>query len=412
MSIFRPRTLIPCLLLSAACASDPVDTVDGHELGAKKGDQISGNDDPSGILGDAERSLSKLVTSADVGKTFGMDDDKVPYPDTYWPMVDDGIAARWNDEDVASPLEKFMELMGADEEDTQAALAWETQHHGKGVPGVQDWFGHCPGWTAAATSNPPIRSANWFRRSGLGKVTKCADGADGCTKFEIGDMNGLMAEAYEGSNSSFIGGRCDTKPDEIERDADGRIIQGGCQGLNAGAMVIVATNMLKLDEEPFAIDAQNEFNTDQIWNQPAFRYTVHRFEKVTEAEAANLVAHGTKDGDRDAYEWNDNARGFAMVDFAIHWVSETGGPNTEMVSGLETENQTRMVAVVELDRPADEADAQIIGGEYVDDEDVGANRLRNHPFVWKARGMGRDSGHNPFVQGAIVAQMIDQATDE
>lgn len=415
--------LASSLLLGAACATDDDADLD---TGAGKADQISGNDDPSGILRNAERTLDKLITRADIGETFGLDDDKVPYPDTYWPMVDDGIAVTWVeqsgeacastnacDDPQPSPLAKYMQLM--DPANAEAATAWEIEHHGSKVPNVADWFGHCPGWTAAATTFAPITRPLLAARSGSG-VRRCIDGEEGCVKFEIGDLNALQAEVYNNARSGFIGARCDTEPSKIERDEFGRIVRtgAGCQGLNPGAMLIVATNMLKLDKQAFGVDAQNEFNSDQIWNQPAYRYTVNHFEELTRKEAANLVAHGTKTGDQTKYLWNSLARDFVLVDFTMHWVTETPGPNTEVVSGLDSSKETRMVAVIELDRDSRDPEAQIIGGELIDDEDAGADRLRNHPFVWKAFSVGPDDGrgHNPFVKGGVVNQLVQLALED
>jgi hypothetical protein len=59
------------LPLVGACGSD--EDEQGMD-GAGKADQISGRDDPSGLLTNAERRLNKLVTTADVGKTFGRAD--------------------------------------------------------------------------------------------------------------------------------------------------------------------------------------------------------------------------------------------------------------------------------------------------------------------------------------------------
>ena len=83
-------------LLAAGCAAPDTEPTDDAIDGAGgKADQISGNDDPSGLLSGAERRLSLLASAADVGTTFGVDDDAIPYPDTYWPMVDNGIAVEW-----------------------------------------------------------------------------------------------------------------------------------------------------------------------------------------------------------------------------------------------------------------------------------------------------------------------------
>jgi len=413
-----------CVLVLALAAGCSGDGEEGGMDGAGKADQISGRDDPSGLLMNAERRLNELVSKADIGETFGLDDDKAPYPDTYWPMVDNGIAVEWLEKsgdkcDTAnecsdpapSPLAKYMMLTDAG--DLDEAVAWEVKNHGKDVPNVADWFGHCPGWTASAQLHAPLRGPVSLKASGSG-VAKCSAGESGCITFEIGDINALQAEVFNNARSRFIGARCDTEPAEIERDEFGRIVRNGsgCQGLNAGAMVIVAANMMKMEKKSFNIDAQNEFNTEQIWNQPAYRYTVNRFEPLDESEAANLVASGgsARTGDHDVYVWNDDAKGFALLDFSIHWVSEVG-PNVEFVSGTRSTKETRMAAVIELDGDPAGAGTEIIGGEYLDDESVGANRLRVHPFVWVAFDVGPDSGdgHNPFVKGEVVKQMISLA---
>ena len=415
----RMNGFLLATVLVVGCGSEQEESMDGDG----KADQISGRDDPSGLLTNAERRLSKLVSRDDVGETFGLDDADAPYPDTYWPMVDNGIAVEWLEtngdtcddpnscsDPAPSPLAKYMMLTNAG--DLDEAVAWEIENHGKDVPNVADWFGHCPGWAASAQLHPPLRGPVSLKSDGSGGVAKCTAGTSGCITFEIGDINALQAEVFNNARSRFIGARCDTEPAEIERDEFGRIVRkgAGCQGLNAGALVILASNMMKLQKKPFNIDAQNEFNTEQIWNQPAYRYTVNDFEPLDESEAANLVASGgsSRTGDNDVYLWNDDAKGFALIDISMHWITETPGPNLEFVSGLGQTNKTRMLAIVELDADPSSPEAEIIGGEYLDDESIGANRLRVHPFAWVAFDVGPDTGdgHNPFVKGEVVKQMI------
>lgn len=412
-------------LAMAGCSADADLPVDGavDEAGGKA-DQISGNDDPSGLLTSAERRLSRLVTTAEVGTTFGVDDDAIPYPDTYWPMVDNGIAVEWLEktgrkcntanaclDPQASPLEKFVSVTQPGRE--AEAVAWEVANHGQDVPNVADWFGHCPGWVAATQLSKPVLGPLSVRRGATG-LEKCELDDPSCVRFEIGDVNAIAAELHEGAVSKFIGARCDTAPADIQRDEFGRIVRNGtgCKGLNAGAMVIVMANLLKLDDQPFGIDAQNEFNTDQIWNQPAYRYTVNRFESLTEDEAANLVASGgaSRTGDHDEYQWNSAAGGFAFIDVTLHWVAETPGPNLRVVSGAETTRTTRMVAVIELDRAMSDEAARIVGGEYLDDDSVGADRLRVAPFAWLASDAGSEFRHNPFVTKTAGKQLVQLAT--
>ena len=409
--------LATTLTLATGCAEGPIEPV---EDGNSKADQISGRDDPSGLLGNAERRLAKLVTEAEVGESFGVPREETPYPDTYWPMVDDGIAVEWMEKDGTecftanecadpelSPLEKLLSITNPSA--IASAKAWEIKNHGSEVPNVASWFGHCPGWVANAILNGPVTAPVFVRGSALG-LEKCPEGEPGCVRFEIGDVNALGAEIHEGAFSRFIGARCDTEPTEIKRDEFGRIVRDGrgCKGLNAGSMLILMGNRLKNDQTPFAIDAQEEFTTDQIWNQPAYKYTVNKFGALTESEAANLVASGgaSKTGDQNRYLWNNLAAGFVFIDFTLHWVTETSGPNTTVVNGADSSNSTRMVAVIELDKDASNDDAKVIGGEYLDDESVGASRLSNHPFAWIPLDAGPEFRHNPFVKNAHVKQLL------
>ena len=411
-----------------------------NDNGGDKADQIDGRDDPSGLLGPAERRLAMLISSADVGQSFGVPDEKAPYPDTYWPMGGDdiapdgnGIAVEWVNKDgtqcfqrndcddpAPSPLAKYTAMV--DPANLQAAIDWEVENHGTGRAGVLSWFGHCPGWVASTLLHLPVTEPLSVSFDGQ-KFAPCTRGSD-CTKFEIGDINALSAEIHEGAQSRFIGARCDTEFEEDEaddsididslRDEFGRIVRNGtgCKGLNAGAMLILMGNRLKNDQLPFAIDAQNEFNTEQIWNQPAYRYTVNRFRTLTRSQATHLVASGGESETSsslsgDEYIFNSNAKGWAFVDFTLHWVTETA-PNVSVISGVDSTNTTRMVAVIELDADPFEFSAEIIGGEYLDDASVGADRLRVAPFAWIALDSASENGsrHNPFVSPALVKQLL------
>ena len=89
-------TLTGLMLTACVEGSSPDPGRDGAPTAAAgKADQISGADDPSGLLGVAERRLSLLISADEIGQSFGVDEDNIPYPDTYWPMVDNGIAVEW-----------------------------------------------------------------------------------------------------------------------------------------------------------------------------------------------------------------------------------------------------------------------------------------------------------------------------
>jgi hypothetical protein len=232
------------------------------------------NDSPTEIPG-SSTLLSANISAADVNQTFGVDSNHVPYPDTYWPFMKGGTNAVW-DQGSAPPIDKYMTTF--DNADLQAARDWETNNHGPKVPNVADWWGHCPGWTGAAMAVVPIQHAVFAKSDGQGGVAPCSQGQQGCTRFDIGDIDALLAESFVDGNSTFIGNRCDTAPANIQRDQFGRIDTTktpiGCAGLNAGTLMIALATEMKTNHRAMAIDAQFDFNTDQIWNQPAYQNTV------------------------------------------------------------------------------------------------------------------------------------------
>jgi hypothetical protein len=61
-----------------ACAISSSGTSLSGDGAAGKADQISGADDPSGLLGSADRRLSQLISAGDIGSSFGVPDELVP----------------------------------------------------------------------------------------------------------------------------------------------------------------------------------------------------------------------------------------------------------------------------------------------------------------------------------------------
>jgi hypothetical protein len=240
----------------------------------------------------------------------------------------------------------------------------------------------------------------------------CYAGGVECVHFEIGDINALEAEVYNDAPSILIGARCDTPAGQIPRDASGRITREGCDGVNAGSLLLVASSLGKR-KLPFAMEAQNDTNTDQIWNQPAYQFQLHRLATLTEAQAANLVVHGTLTGDQTHYAWDAQARGWALADFSIFWVSEYG-PNQTVIPGSYSTRETRMVAVIELSSPATDPQTMVLGGEFINDPTVSATRLTVASYLWMPTGAGPEQApltddsnhHNPYVRPSLVAQLV------
>src|SRR5579885_2496733 len=124
----RIRKWFVAMLLGGCAGAAGPSSVPPHNPGGK-GDQISPSDDPNQLIDGASFKLADNITAADVGQTFGTDDGHIPYPDTYWPMVDEGIDNNWSS--TGSPLEKYMGLV--DSAHLMDAKMWEHTNHGKGV---------------------------------------------------------------------------------------------------------------------------------------------------------------------------------------------------------------------------------------------------------------------------------------
>jgi hypothetical protein len=372
-------------------------------------------EDPQRLLGDVSRRLADNIADADVGRTFSVTDERMPYPDSYWPMKDDGIHWRWN-EGQPSPLEKYMTLTNPDK--LKAAIRWNRSHAGKDRPGLKPWFGLCNGWTAAALTEAPVRRAAYARFAD-GAVQACIEGEPGCLKFEIGDINALLATVYFDAQNTIIGAHCGVLGRDIKLDRDGRIDRNanpGCAGLNPGSLLITLAHRIKRDKLPLGVEDMRPNTTAEIWNQPAHAYTVNKFERLTNETATSLVATGRRDADVGRYRWNKDAAGFVFVDLTVHWVKDLDRPRTTYLAGNEPEatKTTRMPAVIELDKDPSDPTATIIGGELVADEELGNSRLTSHPYVWLTAAVGGEVGvdtdasvRSPYVRMSLVKQLAD-----
>jgi hypothetical protein len=238
-------------------------------------------------------------------------------------------------------------------------------------------------------------------------------------RFELADLDALAAEAYyDAELVGQIGAPCDQPPAQVVRDAWGRVLAyggSGCAGINPGSLLVVLGNLVRAGQ---AIGAQLQTpeTTDQLVFRPVFRYRVDALRYLSAAEAGERVTGQPQRG----YDFNRDARGFAEIRLTVQWVDELAASDHLAAPRLGT---TPIAAIVELDQdPAMlGADPKIIGGEYLDDSQTGANRLTVFPQLWRARDAALTSQpedleglpaaeqtkrHNPYVDPTIVKQLV------
>jgi hypothetical protein len=417
-----------------ACVGEPVDG-DGDGDGDGKADEWDSQNNPSNFGNNFEYdwdTLSQITTGAS---------EVTPWPDTYWPMTEDGYNARWNGSSTPSPVELYdlafnswtmpegyMELRpytshgqafdAAYYEKMGRATRWAHEKGGNyrarqihdpdgtftsaidanndgtvdrdlngdgqtnssdNEGGLEGWFGHCHAWAPASFSHPEPQRA----------VT-----INGQT-FEIADIKALIESTHEGCGGTlFLGGRCNLR--EIERDEFGRIVdaQSECRDTNAGAFYVVILNVIGRLHRSFVADITTDY---QVWNHPVRDFRITRQQEVNEAEACRLVNRS----DVQEYPYNTDASRFVDVEMVMRYVVEGSASAEPYIPEIDSYTRSRTYHfLLELN-----ADGMVIGGEWIS---------TNQPdFLWAPTGncdVRSSWGQPPVISAANVQTLIDQST--
>jgi len=412
-------------------------------------------------------TASSMYRLFDASLTGGETDWPV-FASTWWPQSRNGTAWRWqpgasqdynnlSDRDRLSPMEKYDLTFNPGQSRQVAAVShceygdfvedpdgctridhpaltvagpateWELEHQGQyQTYEPENWWGHCNGWASYATTEPlgfPHRDIR-VRWEG-GRVVECTSGdTSQCVLWRMADIEALMTELYFSDQATFTGRRCNTAPDDITRDANGRPTDVACRDLNPGSFHTAIVGMFGRGARNLVTNEANarpafiiDHNYDhEIWNFPIVRYEIVDQASVTESQATALVA-----GNGTDYTWNGSAASFQRVKLAYWMVSDSVGPS-ELLRRADTRSvdpvRVELNYVLELD-----AAGRILGGEWIDDPVVswGENSKELHPdFVWMAldhqgAGEGSDdtggSDDNPFVSYDRAAALLRCAND-
>jgi len=388
----------PLSLGSAGCGSSPeAKTEEEGELidieAAGKGDAFTSHTNPIELLKTLNNNptfkADELAPLSDLGKDISVAHELRPFSSDYWPMSENGILKRWQGQSVLSPAEKFGALfLTPDQQRTM--YDWIQKYHGKGVPGVQSWYGICQGWAASAIlEKAPAKtiSVRKYVRDGKSYLQRCTNSTANCQTFTPGDLTALMAEAYAAADARFIGERCDTMPVNFMYDPAGRINQPNCRS-NAGTLFLTATSFIKKHGRAFIINATNN---EQVWNNPSYAYKITKYETKSVKEAAVLVSG---DPSKMNYEWNPQAVGFRRVTMSLTWAVEATPTVDRPPPVLSHSNVYDFI--LELD-----AAGNVIGGEW-----LGGSKADHPPFFWAPLGPGSEV---PYLSPSLVKALLNIA---
>jgi subtilisin-like proprotein convertase family protein len=337
----------------------------------KKSDAWNWLNNPERFQTDLTYKWSRLKEEAQTGET-----EAEVWPDTYWPMYKDGINQRWQGEQTLSPAEKydrvyndwepeegFSEYMDLQPFDTEtcnwdeayyeqlgpAATSaskrkgnWQS-HNGrdddgdgiadknecgygedKDYDGVETWFGLCHAWVPAAMMEKEPKEP----------VTVETDDGEDVT-FEVADIKALLVSQYDQADAHMVGGRCNDKTDEIDRNKEtGRIEDGKCQDVNPGSFHVLITNFLGLQGRPIAEDRVFDY---EVWNQPIIGYEITSQEQISEEKVQQLVT--SEDPDENSQPETDEERQAVLQaanDLSESELADSAGVNPENVEAIVT----------------------------------------------------------------------------
>lgn len=330
-------------------------------------------------------------------------------------MIGEDPSLNWKETEEGK---KYIKL-GEDIEEKQAALKdldfdadtayeWEIKEHGNFQFGVGSWWGHCNAWAAAAVIEPePVRDAE-------------INGVP----FNVGDVKGLLTEAWMECNSSFFGTRCERHTEEDERE------KISYQDVTPAAFHIFFADQIGNQDKSFVIDA---FTGDEVWNHPVKSYWTQcepqyevEQDGTATAEKVNVkLTHygGWAGGEPEIKELGEKDVYPVLCTTAIHYMSD-GVAHDAITEPYDFDAMTwdkyktyyskhfskrTLTYVLWLSHPEDSDEARIIGdGQWNHGATSGYTDL--HPdFLWQPLGNTNNSGRvyeNEFVDYDVLANEI------
>jgi subtilisin-like proprotein convertase family protein len=289
------------------------------------------------------------------------------------------------------------------------AYEWEVNEHGNSQFGVQYWWGHCNAWSAAAVMEPePVKDA----------VVKDVP-------FNVGDVKGLLTEAWMECNSSFFGTRNERHSEAKDREKPDYL------DITPANFHIFFADQIGIRDKSFVADM---YAGSEVWNHPIKAYWSKcepQYEVGADGKAKpekkdpKLTDYGgwyggkpqvTSLGERSVYP--------VLCTTTVHYMSDGVAPaeltekydfasmTYEKFTGYYSDHYLRrtLTYVLYLSAPMDSDDAAIVGdGEWNHGDLTKYGQI--HPdFVWQPTANTNQSNRdyeNPYVDyNALVKEIL------
>ncbi len=403
------------------CLPGDIDCADTSGDGGK-GDAWNSTNDPSRMAQRLQYKLTDLPKKGELKTPVWKSrypnaaaNVPVAWADTYWPTASGSHNHRWQGASVKSPMEKFDQAFNnapgcatipSSVCGTNAKAEWDAyyqcagpaakwqsknfQSAGKmhdgidnnadgkvdecngsdGNDGVATWWGTCHAWAPVALMEPEPQHA----------VT--VNGVE----FTAGDIKALAQNLYDGTSAVMLGGRCNAKEIPTGPDVSAN---HECRDVNPGALHVIMTNFLGLNQLPLVEDRTANF---EVWNQPVLAYEVTKQDEVDAAKAMQCVG-----GTGSTYTYNTSAKKLVEVRLDVTYLSESHASNQPQGWERHTSSDDYHY-ILELN-----GDGKVVGGRFCTDS------TNSHiDFLWSPTGSTRPS--NPGVNAAKVRELIAKSS--
>ena len=320
-----------------------------------------------------------------------------PWSDSYWPLYQGSLAARYADFDYMSegrgefrryeeyvsrpgnslweiadtsssedprflslsPAEKYDLLVG-DRNSSLTNQMWQSARvYSPNGETPATWMGLCHGWAPASyREDRPLHPIEVTARDGIRKIT-----------FFPSDIKGLATLLWSNAQvpTRSLGNRCNLDKPQRRR---GRLIDPECFDTNPAEWHLALLSQVGLKKKSMIIDATYD---QEVWNQPISSYRYDYFNPITRESTPNLEDAKVllRDFKRDPFKIYRSSRARYLVGIALdlEYVVETLANHDDDNPDNDRRTTQRYLYDLELD-----AEHRIIGGEWYMDE---------HPdFVW------------------------------